>query len=214
MSNNESFIDEVTEEVRRDQLFAYFKKYGWIAALAIVGIVGGAAWTEYQKATLEAAAQSKGDAILSAMEVNDSQGRADALAALERGPVSALLEAASFVDLGETAKARDAFAAVANDATAPQVYRDVAGFKMVLLDADALAPADLELALGVYLNPGHPYRLLAQEQVALSYVRTGDIETARTKFEAILDDAEVARGLSQRVEGAMVALGGAETASN
>lgn len=214
MSNNESFIDEVTEEVRRDQLFAYFKKYGWIAALAVAGIVGGAAWTEYQKASRAAEAQAKGDAILGAMEVNDPAGRADALAALERGPVSALLEAASFVDLGDIEKARSAFAAVANDATVPQVYRDVAGFKMVLLDAGSLAPADLEVALGLYLNPGHPYRLLAEEQVALSYVRAGGIEAARTKFQSILDDAEVARGLSQRVEGAMVALGVAAPASN
>ena len=214
MSNNESFIDEVTEEVRRDQLFAYFRKYGWIAGLVVAGIVGGAAWTEYQKASREAAAQAKGDAVLAAMEVNEPEGRAAALAALEPHVVSALLEAASFVDLGERDKAREAFAAVAGDDSAPQIYRDVAGFKMVLLDADGLAPADLELALGLYLNPGHPYRLLAQEQVALAYVKAGDIETARGKFQAILEDAEVARGLSQRVEGAMVALGAAETASN
>ena len=37
MSNPESFIDEVTEEVRRDKLFGYLRRYGWI------GIVAGAA---------------------------------------------------------------------------------------------------------------------------------------------------------------------------
>ena len=31
MSNPDSFIEEVTEEVRRDKLFALFRKYGWIA---------------------------------------------------------------------------------------------------------------------------------------------------------------------------------------
>mgnify|MGYP002067949300 CR=1 FL=1 len=36
MSNQDSFIDEVTEEVRRDKLYALYKKYGWIAALAVV----------------------------------------------------------------------------------------------------------------------------------------------------------------------------------
>ncbi|MFD1808819.1 hypothetical protein ACFSHQ_13850 [Gemmobacter lanyuensis] len=40
MSNPESFIDEVTEEVRRDKLFATFRKYGWIGILAVLGIVG------------------------------------------------------------------------------------------------------------------------------------------------------------------------------
>ena len=45
MSNPDSFIDEVTEEVRRDRLFALFRKYGWIGLVVVLGIVGGAGWT-------------------------------------------------------------------------------------------------------------------------------------------------------------------------
>ena len=36
VSNPESFIQEVTEEVRRDRLYSYFRKYGWIPALIVV----------------------------------------------------------------------------------------------------------------------------------------------------------------------------------
>ena len=46
MSNSDSFIDEVTEEVRKDRLFQLFRRYGWIAGVVIVLIVGGAAWNE------------------------------------------------------------------------------------------------------------------------------------------------------------------------
>jgi fermentation-respiration switch protein FrsA (DUF1100 family) len=42
VSDTDSFIDEVTEEVRRDRLFGLMKRYGWIAALAVLLIVGGA----------------------------------------------------------------------------------------------------------------------------------------------------------------------------
>ena len=45
MSNSETFIDEVTEEVRKDQLFGYIRKYGWIAVLAVLAIVGGTAFS-------------------------------------------------------------------------------------------------------------------------------------------------------------------------
>ena len=51
MSNPESFIDEVNEELKRDRLFALMRKYAWIAVLAVVLIVGGAAWNEWRKAT-------------------------------------------------------------------------------------------------------------------------------------------------------------------
>lgn len=48
MSNPDSFIDEVTDEVRRDRLFATFRKYGWIGGLLVALIVGGAAYNEWQ----------------------------------------------------------------------------------------------------------------------------------------------------------------------
>ena len=67
LSENDSFIDEVTEEVRRDRLFALFRKYGWIGVVAIVLIVGTAAWNEWSKARAEARSQAFGDAIGTAL---------------------------------------------------------------------------------------------------------------------------------------------------
>ncbi len=54
MSNNDSFIDEVTEEVRRDRLFGLYRKYGWIGLVLILGIVGGTAANEWLKSRDEA----------------------------------------------------------------------------------------------------------------------------------------------------------------
>ncbi len=34
MSSQDSFVDEVTDELRRDRLFAAFRKYGWIGVAA------------------------------------------------------------------------------------------------------------------------------------------------------------------------------------
>ncbi len=66
MSDTDSFIDEVTEEVRRDRLFALMRRYGWIAVLLVVLIVGAAAWNEYRKGQARASAEALGDALLSA----------------------------------------------------------------------------------------------------------------------------------------------------
>ena len=39
MSNNDSFIDEVNDEVRRDRLYGMVRRYGWIAVVLIALIV-------------------------------------------------------------------------------------------------------------------------------------------------------------------------------
>ena len=82
VSNTDSFIDEVTEEVRRDRLFGVMRRYGWIAVLAILMLVGGAAWNEWRKAQDRAAAQALGDAVLSALAIQDRGARAAALDAI------------------------------------------------------------------------------------------------------------------------------------
>ena len=83
VSDTDSFIDEVTEEVRRDQLFLLLRKYGWIAVVVVLLIVGSAAYLEWQRSQDTAAAQATGDAILAAMERDDAASRASALAAVE-----------------------------------------------------------------------------------------------------------------------------------
>ncbi len=66
MSDTDSFIDEVNEEVRRDRFYGLLRRYGWIAVVAVVAIVGGAAWNEYSKAQERAQAEALGDAMLDA----------------------------------------------------------------------------------------------------------------------------------------------------
>ena len=79
MSDTDSFIEEVTEEVRRDRLFALMRKWGWVGILLVLLIVGGATWNEYRKAQRMNAAQALGDAVVTALQSNDAAGRAEAL---------------------------------------------------------------------------------------------------------------------------------------
>jgi hypothetical protein len=89
----------------------------------------------------------------------------------------------------------------------PQVYRDLAAFKALLVpggsDQDARR-AGFE-AMNV---PGHAFRLLAVEQLALIDIETGETKAALDRLQAILTDAEVSPGLQQRALQVMVALGG------
>jgi hypothetical protein len=208
VSNPESFIDEVSEEVRRDQLFAMMKRYGWIAVLLVVVLVGGAAWTEYSRAKATAAAQATGDGILAALEFDDSAQRSEALAALPASAITAMITSSELQLSGDLEAAAAALDGLVADMTVAQVYRDIAAFKAILLRHDVMSPEDRKIALALLAAPGGELRLLAMEQMALADIELGDIEAALAGLTSILEDAGVTRGLRDRASSLIVALGG------
>ena len=191
MSNNESFINEVTEEVRRDQLFMYLRRYGWIAVASVLILVGGAAYNEYRKASEEATAQALGDAVFAALDNDDAQAR-----------VAALQETG---DLEGAAARLDT---IATDPEVAPIYRDLASLKSLMLQADTMEPDARRAALEALAVPGAPFRLLAMEQIAFTHVAAGDNAAAIETLRAVLEDAEVTRGLRDRAQSLIVALGG------
>ena len=210
MSNPESFIEEVTEEVRRDRLFALFRKYGWIGVLGVVLIVGGAAVTEWRKASNRAAAQAFGDAVMVALEQGTAPERRAALAAVpasaDRAAILNLMLASDPTD--DRAGTLAALDKVASDATLPASYRDLAVLRRVVLSGADMALAERRAALDPIAAPGRPFRPLALEQLAYLLVEAGDTAGAIAALQALSQDQEAPSGLRQRATQMIVALGG------
>lgn len=211
VSDTDSFINEVSEEVRKDQLYGYIKRYGWIAVLVILVLVGGAAYSEWTKAQARTASQAAGDAMLDALSENDIAARAKAMQEVAvDGPAAAvtgLLTAAAQQEAGDVEAARATLSALAVNADIPQTYRDVAAFKGILIADDSSDPAARRQTLEALATPGQPFRLLALEQIALIDVAGGETEAAVTTLRAVLEDAAVTRGLRERAQSLIVALG-------
>lgn len=210
MSNPESFIQEVTEEVRRDRLYSYFRKYGWIAALVVVGIVGGTAYTEWSKARAAASAQAFGDSVLDALDLGGAEERRAALAAVPaegaQSAVLALLLASDPAD--DRAGSLTALEALANDASQPQSYRDLAVLRRVILAGTDLPLAERRALLDPIAAPGRPFRPLALEQLAYLLVEEGKTAEAITALTSLTQDQQAPAGLRGRAGQMIVALGG------
>lgn len=211
MSNTDSFIDEVTEEVRRDKLFALLRKYGWIGILAVLVLVGGAAYNEWNKARSEAAAQAAGDAIVAALSQDTPEARAEALAAAEitneTRVVSDMLRAGELHDAGNVDAALSVLAPImANDMLDP-AYRDLAVLKTVMIGSSRIEPRErIDMLAGIAMA-GAPYRLLAEEQIAAAQVELGDVDAAVAGLRAIAQDSGASEALRRRALQMIVALG-------
>ena len=213
MSESDSFIDEVADEVRRDKLFALMRKYGWIAISAVVLIVGGASWNEWQKARAEAAAETFGDAVLAAMASNDAKARMAALAEVSAGDapgraaVLGFLTAAEAEAAGEHDAALAALSAIAENPKVAESYRQLAQLKGVILGGDKMDAGVRDATLNALAAPGAPFRALAMEQQALAMLNAGKTDAAATLLAQIKDDADATPALQARVEQVLVALG-------
>ncbi|MEM1301298.1 MAG: hypothetical protein AAGH17_01850 [Pseudomonadota bacterium] len=214
MSNTDSFISEVDEELRRDRMKDALRRYGWIAALVVIAIVGGTAYNEYRKASVAAEAQAKGDAISNALAIADPLESAEALAAAS-GPesvVTGLLAAAQYELAGDTEAAVATLRAIAENPENPAIYADLASIKALLIgDAD---DADRALTLQFLSRAGGPYRTVALEMIALDKIATEGREAAVADLQGLLQDAETSGAQRQRLVQLITALGATPELAN
>ncbi|MGB3409242.1 MAG: tetratricopeptide repeat protein, partial [Jannaschia sp.] len=189
------------------------KRYGWIAVVAVVLLVGGAAYVEYKKAQEQAQAEALGDALLAALAVEDTAARAEQLAQIDAtgsraGAVVGFLTAADQVEAGDYAAAVDTLNAIVVNGEVPEIYRQIAQFKAATLHGSDTPVAERRQSLEALAQPGNPFRLLATEQLALLEVAENNPEAAIATYQSIVSDAEVSPDLQQRALQVIVALGG------
>lgn len=211
MSNPDSFFNEVTEELRRDRMVGYLRRYGWIAVLAVFLIVGGTAWNEWRKASDRASAEAFGDAVLVALENDDPAARVSALAQIETtGAQTGMIQLLSAGELMESdrAAALAALAAASEDTALPEAYRQLAALKRIIAGGSDIPLPEREMLLAGLSQPGQALRPMALEQTALLQLEQGNPETAIEIMTDLLSQSDVSDTLRRRVTQLVIALGG------
>ncbi len=97
---------------------------------------------------------------------------------------------------------------IASDGEVDQTYRQLAGFKALLLDAGDMSLADRRVGFEGIAQTSPMLRVAAEEQLALIEIEQGDIQAAISRLQSLQSDAEATAGLRQRASQLIVALGG------
>lgn len=206
-NTNEAFLREVDDELRRDQAVALWKRYGRIAAVAIVlallALGGFLAWRHSREVAAEAEAVRMQDAF-DAWGRNQLPQAGTALGALATSKIEGYRVGALFsqADMllakGDLKGAAAKFAAVANDASAAQPFRDLALIRQTTAEYDGLRPEVVVQRLRALAVPGNPWFGSAGELVAVAYLRQGKPALAGTLFAQVAKDEDVPPTLRQR----------------
>ena len=210
MSNNESFIQEVSEEVRRDRLYRILKKWGWIGIAVIVALVGGASFNEWNKDSKMNSARNLGDRVLSAVSNKDPIE----LKEIETSNISQdifiknLLSAILLSD-NKLDASKKALEEIRDLPGITKTYRELNAFKLglLLLKEDNLTSDERFGVFEELVEPGSPFRLLAKEQQALILIEQGKLELAIKALTEISVDSETTASLKRRVTQLRISLG-------
>ena len=206
-TTNVALMREVDEELRRDQAVALWRRYGKLAAIAVVvALLALAAflyWQHHQETVAEAEAVKLQDAY-------DAWGRNQLPAATKDFQalsgsrsqgyrVSAIFSQADLLLAKQDLKGAAAkFALVANDSSVAQPFRDLALIRQTTAEYDALKPEVVVQRLKSLATPGNPWFGSAGELVAVAYVRQGKTDLAGKLFGEIAKDEDAPDSLRQR----------------
>ena len=212
MSDTDSFLQEVSEELRRDRLYRNMRKYGWIAILVVIVIVGAATYREYLKSQVETKAELFGTSTIDALNEKNAADRISKLQKINapgenaKAVVAMLLSAESIgneTESLEMSSLSDAIEGLSVDTH----YRDLLNFKILLKSSEIMNLDERMKAFTALSKSGNPFRLLAEEQMALIELELGNTDSAIEKISQILLDAELTAGLRSRATQIMMALG-------
>ena len=191
MSDTDSFLQEVSEELRRDRLYRNIRKYGWIAILLVIVIVGAATYREYLKSQAETEAELFGTSIIDALNEKNAADRISKLQKINapgenaKAVVAMLLSAESIGNETASLEMSSLSDAIEGLSIDPH-YRDLLNFKILLKSSEIMNLDERMKAFEALSKPGNPFRLLAEEQMALIELELGNTDSAIEKISQIL----------------------------
>ena len=211
MSNNESFIQEVSEEVRRDRLYRILKKWGWIGIAVIVALVGGASFNEWNKDSKMNSSRNLGDRVLSAVANKDPIELKDIkISNISQDMFIKNLLSAILLSDNKLDASKMALEEIRDTPGITKTYRELNAFKLgllVLKEGNLTGDERFSVFEGL-VEPGSPFRLLAKEQQALILIEQGKLELAIKALTEISVDSETTASLKRRVTQLRISLGG------
>ena len=204
---SETFKREVDENLRRDQMRDFFKRYGsWLIAAVVLFLVasGGLIWWKQHKVEqagvqVEELAQVYKDIGGGSMAKAPQQ--LDELAKSDSDAVKAsamFARAALALQQNDPKLATDTFKSIAEDSGMPAPYRNAALVRQTALEFDRLPPQEVITRLQALAKPGEPWFGSAGEMTALAMVKQGKRQEAGQLYAAIAKDQTVTQTIRAR----------------
>lgn len=204
---------EVDEDLRRDQIMKFWKRYGSLvigaAVLVVAATAGNVGWKHWRTTRMEERTAVLSEA-LAKLRPADENAQPDLKAAAEalsgasaklgegHADMARLYEAGLRAREGEKDKAIALYDQVAGTAGADPMLRDLATLLSVQLQLDTGDAAALRARLAPLLKAGNAWKASATEASGLLAARAGDNAGAASLFKELSEDSTAPQALRAR----------------
>ena len=217
-NDGETFLKEVDDELRREQISNFFTRYGWWiigGVVAILAAVGGYLWWSGHQAE---ARENAGESLISAVSQLNGGTRGAAAArpqidALAGSSIEGYRAAALFARATSQAQTGDNRGAIATlqgiegDQGLDQVYRDAAMIRRTQLEYDGLQPQEVIRRLGGTANGDSAWASAAGEMVGVAHLKMNRPDLAGPIFVRVARDENAPETMRQRASMMAASLG-------
>ena len=206
MSDSEVFR-EVDEDYRRDQMIAFWRRYGTAVAAAAVAVMIVALGINYyfqRQAAEKEAETARFEALLSNIQPGNEQEAIQKLANYAAGakPMQATLAMLTEASLrqrsGNDVAAAQVYHQIADGDQAPQELKDLAVVRLGYIAVDSDKPEPLIPRLQAIADKASPWRYSAREAIALLTAKAGQREQAAKMFSDLAQAPGAPTDLAQR----------------
>jgi len=201
LSFNDSFIKEVTEEVRRDRLFQYLKKYAWIGISLVLIIVFAVSFNEWNKNKEKINNQLNGDELSLVLDkFSKDKNYIDYFSYIEQKKPGSTIAALNPLFLNsevDVDKKLIHLKNITSDENIPLVLRDLALFYQYHIGNYSYS--EKFKILTELSGPDRPFKLLAVEEKINLFLDKGSYEEALKEIDTIQPELSNSLSLNNRM---------------
>lgn len=204
---NEAFLREVDDELRRDQLEGFWRRYGRWAIGGVVGLLAlWAAWLGWQNHQLEAQGKDGEEmaAAISSLESSNPGAAQSKFVTLQDSKfdgyqaTARMALAALAAQRGDSKAAVKAYGDIASDKSVGEPWRNLALIRQTAAEFDTMKPEAVIARLKPLAAAGNPWFGSAGEMTAVAWLKAGKPELAAKIFADIAKDEQVPETLRSR----------------
>lgn len=206
----DAFIQEVSEEVKNDNFKELWKRYGvFVVAIVVIAVSAAVSFEKIRSWKIEQNQRRTETYMAAAQGQEDPESTIASLQKINQtdhgiyGDFAKLQIANVLLQQNKNDEAFAELEAIIADKNANEEVKNIALVKLATYKVDTMSRQDMEEFLKPILSADNSWNFIANDLLAMTAIREGDIETAKEIYQSLLKVKDLPDSLRTKIQDIM-----------